>query len=120
MSGRPDSKISRTVLAARLSTGWGDEVCMAEWCSLLLWRMPPPQARRASIIMAKAGKEMKVMRVALWLGLLSALVAAAPAPPDLMRVYPLGGQAGTTVSLEILGERLANATGVEFDCRDLV
>src|SRR5215470_8988478 len=41
-------------------------------------------------------------------------------PPELVRVFPLGGQAGTTVSLEILGERLSNVVTVEFDARDLV
>ena len=41
-------------------------------------------------------------------------------PPELVRVFPLGGQAGTTVSLEILGKRFSNITGVEFDSQDLV
>src|SRR5438477_3891950 len=41
-------------------------------------------------------------------------------PPELVRIYPLGGQAGSTVSLEILGSHLSNITGVEFDSRDLV
>ena len=44
----------------------------------------------------------------------------AAQPPELIRVFPLGGQAGTTVSLEILGGRLSNITGVEFDSQDLV
>ena len=48
------------------------------------------------------------------------LLMAALSPPELVRVYPLGGQAGSTVTLEILGERLSNVKGVEFDCRDLV
>jgi hypothetical protein len=48
------------------------------------------------------------------------IVTGAAQPPRLARVFPLGGQAGTTVSLEILGERLSNVSGVEFDCRDLV
>ncbi|HYI97017.1 MAG TPA: hypothetical protein VEX68_25970 [Bryobacteraceae bacterium] len=52
----------------------------------------------------------------LWVG----AAVAEPQPPRLARLYPLGGQAGTTVSLEILGERLSNVTGVEFDCEDLV
>jgi len=41
-------------------------------------------------------------------------------PPQLVRVFPLGGQAGTTVSLEIIGAQLSNITGVEFDTQDLV
>src|SRR3989442_12708336 len=48
------------------------------------------------------------------------MASGAVQPPDLVRVYPLGGQAGSTVSLEILGSRLSNVTGVEFDSRDLV
>ena len=49
------------------------------------------------------------------------LAAAEPAPdPKIVRVYPLGGRQGTSVTLEILGEHLSNATTVEFDCRDLV
>src|SRR5687768_15646741 len=52
----------------------------------------------------------------LWVG----AAFAEPQPPRLVRLFPLGGQAGTTVSLEILGERLSNVTGVEFDCEDLV
>src|SRR5437870_9421466 len=42
------------------------------------------------------------------------------AVPELVRIYPLGGQAGSTISLEILGSHLSNVTGVEFDSRDLV
>jgi hypothetical protein len=42
------------------------------------------------------------------------------APPSIIRVFPLGGQAGTSVTVEILGRSLANATGVEFDCSDLL
>jgi hypothetical protein len=45
---------------------------------------------------------------------------AEPQAPRLARLYPLAGQAGTTVSLEMLGERFSNVTGVEFDCQDLV
>lgn len=40
--------------------------------------------------------------------------------PSIIRIYPLGGQAGTSTAVEILGESLANATSVEFDCEDLV
>ena len=39
--------------------------------------------------------------------------------PTISRVFPLGGQRGTTVALEILGEYLSNATAVEFDCVDV-
>ena len=61
------------------------------------------------------------MRSMVWVLLLWVGAAVAePQPPRLARLYPLGGQAGTTVSLEILGERLSNVTGVEFDCQDLV
>src|SRR5262245_5112160 len=48
------------------------------------------------------------------------MASGAVQPPELVRVYPLGGQAGSTVSLEILGARLSNVTGVEFDSRDLI
>jgi hypothetical protein len=41
-------------------------------------------------------------------------------PPRVVGVFPLSGRAGTTVELEISGDRLANAAQVEFDCRDLV
>src|ERR1700681_1859664 len=47
-------------------------------------------------------------------------ISAGAAAPELIRIYPLGGQAGTTVSLEILGQRLSNVTGVEFDTQDLL
>ena len=40
--------------------------------------------------------------------------------PKLVRIYPLGGQAGTSVRVEILGDLLSNATGVDFDCKGLV
>lgn len=43
----------------------------------------------------------------------------AQPPPKLSRVYPLGGQLGTTVPVEILGERLSDAARLEFDCKDL-
>ncbi len=39
--------------------------------------------------------------------------------PAISRVFPLGGQRGTTLDLEILGEYLSNATTVEFDCADI-
>ena len=41
-------------------------------------------------------------------------------PLNLIRLHPLGGRAGTMVEVEILGSRLDGATGVEFDCADLV
>jgi hypothetical protein len=51
----------------------------------------------------------------------SLLAAAEPAAdPRIVRVYPLGGRQGASVTLEILGEHLSNATTVEFDCRDLI
>ena len=40
-------------------------------------------------------------------------------PPTLTRLHPLGGRAGTTVEIEILGTHLDTAAGVEFDCADL-
>lgn len=59
--------------------------------------------------------------------LLLLLAAAAPGlagadfePAQLVRLHPLGGQKGTSVELEILGIHLDSATGVEFDCADLV
>lgn len=45
---------------------------------------------------------------------------AGPDLPRLVRIFPLGGQAGTEVAVEMLGERLANTQSIEFDCRDLV
>ena len=39
--------------------------------------------------------------------------------PAISRMSPLGGQQGTSVSMQILGEYLSNAEVVEFDCRDL-
>ncbi|MEO7653132.1 MAG: hypothetical protein ABIZ80_21960, partial [Bryobacteraceae bacterium] len=41
-------------------------------------------------------------------------------PLTLSRLHPLGGRAGTVVEVEILGSHLDGATGVEFDCADLV
>lgn len=41
-------------------------------------------------------------------------------PPELVRIYPLGGQAGMTVGVEILGKQLSNLVSVEFDTKDLV
>lgn len=53
--------------------------------------------------------------------LLSLLAAScASAAPELVRLHPLGGRVGTTVEIEILGKQLEGATGVEFDCADLV
>ena len=49
-----------------------------------------------------------------------AVTQAAQPLPKLVRIYPLGGQAGTSVPVEILGDLLSNATEVEFDCKDLV
>lgn len=59
------------------------------------------------------------MRIsALTLCLFAAPLFSAQAP-SLIRVSPLGGQAGSTVTIELLGERLATATSVQFDCNDL-
>lgn len=51
--------------------------------------------------------------------LCAGLPSAAAEAPKFTRIFPLGGQAGTTVTVEILGERLSNVTAVEFDCADL-
>ena len=40
--------------------------------------------------------------------------------PKVVRVYPLGGQRGTSLTVEILGEFLSNTQSVEFDCKDIV
>lgn len=49
---------------------------------------------------------------------LGAVGADLPSP-TISRVSPLGGQAGTTIDVTILGEYLSNARSVEFDCLDL-
>ena len=62
------------------------------------------------------------MRILLLLGLSLLNLSAASKPvgtPSIIRIYPIGGQSGTTVPAEILGQHLANATSVEFDCKDL-
>ncbi|MBM3735595.1 MAG: hypothetical protein FJW39_07390 [Acidobacteria bacterium] len=48
-----------------------------------------------------------------------AAAAADFEPASLIRLHPMGGQAGTEVEIEILGTRLDGTTGVEFDCADL-
>jgi len=48
------------------------------------------------------------------------LTASGLPSPKIFSVYPLGGQQGASVNLEILGEFLSNTTAVEFDCKDLV
>ena len=50
---------------------------------------------------------------------LNSTLAEVPSP-KISRIYPLGGQRGTTVAVEILGQFLANTRQVEFDCRDLI
>ena len=57
-----------------------------------------------------------------WLvaSLCAGVAFAAARTPDLVRVYPLSGQAGSTISLEILGTNFSNVTSVEFDSRDLI
>jgi hypothetical protein len=53
------------------------------------------------------------------------VVCVSPLPgsgaggPAIARVFPLGGRQGTSVSLQILGDGLSNATAVQFDCEDL-
>ena len=47
-------------------------------------------------------------------------LAADFEPATLTRLHPLGGRAGSVVEVEILGTKLATATGVEFDGKDLV
>src|SRR5262245_41577665 len=47
------------------------------------------------------------------------LHAADRSLPTIARVYPLGGQLGTEVPVEILGSLLSNTTTVEFDCPEL-
>ncbi|MBL8210209.1 MAG: hypothetical protein JNK87_05835 [Bryobacterales bacterium] len=47
-----------------------------------------------------------------------ALWAATPLP-NLSRVEPLGGQAGTTVAVEFVGKDFGAVTGVRFDTADL-
>ena len=59
------------------------------------------------------------MRALLLVFAAACLLAADFEPPNLIRLHPLGGKAGTTVEIEILGTHLDNATGVEFDCADL-
>ncbi|MFN8007353.1 MAG: pre-peptidase C-terminal domain-containing protein [Terriglobia bacterium] len=39
--------------------------------------------------------------------------------PKILRVYPLSAQRGTQLEVEIVGECLANTTGVVFDSQDL-
>ena len=66
----------------------------------------------------------------LWLTL-SGSVGGADQHLEIARIYPLGGQRGTSVSLEILSQKkvrystraaggLSNPVRVEFDCLDLV
>jgi hypothetical protein len=53
--------------------------------------------------------------------LASAVISAADfEPPQLSRLHPLGGRAGTAIQVEILGSQLDTATRVEFDCAELV
>jgi hypothetical protein len=49
----------------------------------------------------------------------SPLEGSSPGGPAIARVFPLGGRQGTSVSLQILGDGLSNATAVQFDCEDL-
>lgn len=69
--------------------------------------------------------QMKILCMVLC-GLLGFVVSSQLAPaeelhsPKIVRIYPLGGQKGTSVTVEILGEFLSNAQSVEFDCNDIV
>ncbi|PYV93753.1 MAG: hypothetical protein DMG05_00380 [Acidobacteria bacterium] len=67
---------------------------------------------------------MKILSFVSVIGLsfaLSCPLSAAEAPlPKIVRIYPPGGQKGTSVTVEILGEFLSNAQSIEFDCQDLV
>ena len=57
----------------------------------------------------------------LWLLVVAACGFAADfEPPSLVRLHPLGGRVGSVVELEILGTKLDAASGVEFDCKDIV
>ena len=55
-----------------------------------------------------------LLTCALWL---DALGSGLPRP-SISRVFPLSGQRGTTLDLEILGEYLSNALGIDFDSED--
>ena len=61
------------------------------------------------------------MRALLFVAVFSGLHldAADFEPAELARVHPLGGKAGTSVEVEILGTHLDGAAGVEFDSADL-
>lgn len=67
--------------------------------------------------MPSCSPKMRLRFFCLWCFV--AFSAVAQPAPKIVRVFPLGGQAGTPVDVEILGELLSNATGVEFDCTDL-
>ena len=47
------------------------------------------------------------------------ICAGTPATPWLDRVSPLGGQAGTIVTIELTGSHLLGSTGAVFDSSDL-
>jgi hypothetical protein len=51
--------------------------------------------------------------------LLLLLALAASPTPQLDRISPLGGQAGTTVEVELTGKDLANFKTLRFDSKDL-
>ncbi|MFN0105482.1 MAG: hypothetical protein ACKV2U_25770 [Bryobacteraceae bacterium] len=48
-----------------------------------------------------------------------ALLAATAATPHIDRLSPLGGQAGTTTTIELVGKDLLGVTTIRFDTRDL-
>jgi hypothetical protein len=49
----------------------------------------------------------------------SPLTGSNPGGPAIARVFPLGGQQGTSITIQILGDGLSNATTVQFDCEDV-
>jgi len=64
------------------------------------------------------------MRRIVWMALLAAplwlvLRAAAPAQPELVSMFPFGGQQGTSFKATIRGRLLDGGTAVWFDCEHL-
>lgn len=57
--------------------------------------------------------------LALLLFVLTGSLFAYQDRPELDRIFPLGGQRGSTVTVELRGRHLSNASRVEFDCEDL-
>ncbi len=63
---------------------------------------------------------MSSLRSLFWAPIASFWCAAMMASPGIVRVFPLGGMAGSEATIEILGDRLSNISTVEFDSQDLV